>query len=76
VRTSGLRTILSVLVNGVAAAVFIARGTLVWAAVAVLAVSSFVGGFVGARVARQVPAPVLRVIVVAVGLTTFAVLIA
>jgi uncharacterized membrane protein YfcA len=76
VRTSGLRTILSVLVNGVAAAVFIARGTLVWAAVAVLAASSFVGGFVGARVARQVPAPVLRVIVVVVGLTTFAVLIA
>jgi uncharacterized membrane protein YfcA len=75
-RTSGLRTILSVLVNGVAAAVFIARGTLVWAAVATLALSSFVGGFAGARVARRVPGPLLRVIVVAVGLTTFGVLVA
>jgi hypothetical protein len=75
-RTSGLRTILSVLVNGVAAAIFIARGTLAWEAVAILAVSSFVGGFFGARVARRMPAPVLRVVVVAVGLTTFGVLIA
>lgn len=75
-RTSGLRTILSVLVNGVAAALFIARGTLVWGAVATLAVASFVGGFVGARVARRVPAPVLRVVVIAVGLATFGVLVA
>jgi uncharacterized membrane protein YfcA len=75
-RTSGLRTILSVLVNGVAAAVFIARGTLAWEAVGILAVSSFVGGFVGARVARRMPAPALRVVVVAVGFTTFGVLIA
>jgi uncharacterized membrane protein YfcA len=76
VRTTGLRSILSVLVNGVAASVFLARGTLVWGAVATLAVSSFVGGFIGARVARSIPVPALRIVVIGVGLATFGALIA
>lgn len=75
-RTTGLRTVLSVMVNGVAAAVFIARGTLAWGAVAALAGASLVGGFGGARVARRLPVPVLRAVVVVVGLATFAVLVA
>ncbi len=70
-RTSGLRTILSVLVNGVAAAVFIAHGSLAWSAVGALAAGSLVGGFVGARVALRIPVPVLRALVVVIGVATF-----
>lgn len=75
-RTSGLRTILSVLVNGVAAAVFIAHGALAWSAVGVLAAGSLVGGWIGAALAVRIPAGVLRALVVAIGATTFAVLVA
>ena len=50
-RTSGLRTALSVLVNGVAAVVFLIHGGLAWVAVGLLAAGSLVGGWIGARVA-------------------------
>ena len=69
-RTSGLRTALSILVNGVAAAVFLIHGGLAWRAVGLLAAGSLVGGWIGARVALSIPAVALRLVVVAVGLTT------
>jgi len=69
-RTSGLRTALSILVNGVAATVFLIHGGLAWRAVGLLAVGSLVGGWIGARVALRIPAMALRVVVVVVGLAT------
>ncbi len=69
-RTSGLRTALSILVNGVAAAVFLIHGGLAWRAVGLLAIGSLFGGWIGARVALAIPAVALRVVVVAVGLAT------
>jgi len=69
-RTSGMRTILSVLVNGVAALVFIAHFSLDWTAVGLLAIGSLLGGFLGARVALRLPVPIFRVVVVAIGLAT------
>ena len=71
IRTSGLRTALSILVNGVAAAVFIIHGGLAWKAVGLLAIGSLVGGWVGARVALAISANALRIVVIAVGLATF-----
>ncbi len=69
-RTSGLRTALSILVNGVAAAVFLIHGGLAWEAVGLLAAGSLVGGWVGARIALSIPATALRIVVVVVGLAT------
>jgi uncharacterized membrane protein YfcA len=69
-RTSGLRTVLSILVNGVAAAVFLIHGGLVWEAVGYLALGSVVGGWVGARVALSIPANALRLVVIVIGLGT------
>jgi uncharacterized membrane protein YfcA len=69
-RTSGLRTALSILVNGIAAAVFLVHGGLAWRAVGLLAVGSLIGGWIGARVALSIPATALRIVVVAVGLAT------
>ncbi len=74
-RTSGLRTVLSVLVNGVAAAVFIAHGSLAWGAAAALAGGSLVGGWAGARAALRIPPFALRVVVVVTGLATFVTLV-
>ncbi len=75
-RTSGLRTILSMLVNGVAAAVFLIHGGLVWEAVGLLAVGSLFGGWVGARVALSISPNLLRIVVILVGLGTAAKLFA
>jgi len=69
-RTSGMRTVLSVLANGVAAIVFMLRFSLTWSVVALLAAGSLVGGWVGARVARSLPAAWLRLIVVVIGVAT------
>ena len=69
-RTSGLRTALSILVNGVAAAVFLIHGGLAWEAVGLLAIGSLAGGWIGARIALSISATALRVVVVVVGLAT------
>jgi uncharacterized protein len=69
-RTSGLRTILSVLVNGMAAIVFIVHRGLAWEAVGWLALGSLIGGWIGARVALGIPAWALRVVVILIGVGT------
>ena len=65
--TSGLRSVLSIIVNGVAAVVFLIHGGLAWEAVGLLAIGSLFGGYLGARLALALPAPVLRVVVVLIG---------
>lgn len=69
-RASGIRSVLSVLANGVAAIVFIIHGHLQWAAAGLIAVGCLVGGYLGASMARRLPPGVLRVIVIAIGLGT------
>jgi uncharacterized membrane protein YfcA len=74
--TSGLRAVLSMIVNGVAAVVFLIHGGLVGEAVALLAAGSLVGGYAGARIALALPANALRVAVVVIGIgTTVALLV-
>ncbi len=69
-RTSGMRTVLSILVNGVAASVFLIHGGLAWKAVAFLAIGSVIGGWVGARLALAISPTALRIAVVLIGLGT------
>jgi uncharacterized membrane protein YfcA len=68
--TSGLRAVLSMIVNGIAAVVFLVHGGLAWEAVGLLALGSLVGGFLGARLALSLPVPALRAVVVVIGLGT------
>jgi hypothetical protein len=68
--TSGLRAVLSMIVNGIAALVFLIHGGLVWEAVGLLAAGSLVGGYAGARLALALPAPALRVVVVVIAVGT------
>jgi uncharacterized protein len=68
--TSGLRAVLSMVVNGVAAVVFLVHGGLAWDAVGYLALGSLVGGFLGARLALALPVSALRVVVVVIGVGT------
>ncbi len=70
VRTNGLRSLLSLVVNTVAAVVFIIAAHVVWVDAGLLVGSSLVGGYVGARLARRLNPVVVRVLVVALGLAT------
>jgi uncharacterized membrane protein YfcA len=68
--TSGLRAVLSMVVNGVAAVVFLVHGGLASEAAGLLAAGSLVGGYAGARLALALPAGALRVAVVLIGAGT------
>jgi uncharacterized membrane protein YfcA len=62
-----LRTTSVMASNVVAGAIFAVVAEVDWAVVALLAVSSVGGGYLGARIARHLPATVLRVAVVLAG---------
>jgi uncharacterized protein len=68
-RLNAVKTILALIVNGVAAVVFIAVTQIDWAVAGVIAVGSTIGGVLGARVGRQLPPTVMRAIIVTVGVT-------
>ncbi|MET0738169.1 MAG: TSUP family transporter, partial [Acidimicrobiales bacterium] len=67
-RSNALKNVLAGTVNAVAAVVFILFADVAWAAVVFVAIGAAVGGTLGARIGRRVPAPVLRGLVVVIGL--------
>lgn len=68
-RLNGYKNVLSTVVNGVAAGVFllVARDRIDWVVVALIALGSLVGGVLGATVGRRLPPPVLRALIVVIG---------
>ena len=68
----GIRIALGLLTNVVAALVFVVRGHLALVAVAILLVSTFLGGWLGATFMRRLSPTVVRALVIAVGLFTTA----
>jgi len=64
---NGAKNVLAALVNGVAAVLFVFAAHVAWGPAGLLAVGSSVGGQVGARLGRRVPAPLLRGTIVVVG---------
>jgi uncharacterized membrane protein YfcA len=68
------KTLIASVVNGSAAALFVAKGAVHPTAAAVMALGSVTGGYFGARVARRVPARYVSWLVVAIGLLLSALL--
>jgi uncharacterized membrane protein YfcA len=66
-RINAAKNVLAGLVNSVAALVFIAVTDVAWLAAGLIALGAVVGGQLGAKVGRRVPAPWLRALVVVVG---------
>jgi uncharacterized membrane protein YfcA len=66
-RINAAKNVLAALVNGMAALVFVAVSDVAWAAAGLIAVGSVIGGQIGASVGRRVPPPVLRGLIVVVG---------
>lgn len=74
-RVNALKNVLSLLINTVALVAFGLFGPVAWEAVAVLALASLAGGYLGARVAGRLPSSVLRAAVVTYGVVVAGVLI-
>lgn len=65
---NGLRGVLAMLINSVGALVFAVAANVAWSAVAMLAPTSLVGGYLGAHLAQRMPVPVFRGAVILLGL--------
>ena len=62
------KNVLSAVVNAVAAVSSCLRSWLIdWPVVVLIGVGSFLGGLLGARIGRRIPPPVLRGIIVSIG---------
>lgn len=66
-RVNALKNVLQMLVNIVAAIVFIIVYDIEWGAVGLMAIGTLIGGQVGAIIGRRMPAWALRTIIVIVG---------
>ena len=67
-RLNGTKNFLALLVNGVAAVVFILSTHIDWSVAALIAAGSIIGGQLGGHVGRRLRADILRICIVVVGL--------
>lgn len=66
-RTNALKNVLAGTVNGIAALLFVVFADVAWNAVVLVASGALLGGVLGARIGRRIPAPLLRGLVVVLG---------
>jgi uncharacterized membrane protein YfcA len=66
-RINGLKNVLTFVVNGTAAIVFISVTHVDWVLAGLIAVGSTIGGYFGARYGRRLPPMALRVLIVVIG---------
>ncbi|WP_148573576.1 sulfite exporter TauE/SafE family protein [Nocardioides caldifontis] len=66
---NALKTLAVLAANLVATVIFLVAADLEWRAVALLAAGSICGGYVGARIGRRLPAPLLRAGIVVAGVS-------
>lgn len=64
---NGLKNVLSFVLSAISVATFAAAGLVAWPQAVLMMVAATIGGYVGAPVARALPASVVRTIVIAVG---------
>ena len=67
--TNGMKNVLSVSINGCALIPFLIAGIVDWRFAIPMAVMALLGGYLGAKFFRRVPAQVARAIVIAIGVT-------
>ena len=72
-RLNAVKNVLAMLVNAVAAVLFVLVAEVDWAAAGLIAAGSVVGGQVGATVGRRLPDVALRAVIVVVGVTAIVV---
>jgi hypothetical protein len=75
-RVNAVKNVLVGVVNGVAALLFVVLADVAWLPALLLGAGALVGGQIGARIGRALPAGVLRWVVVAVGIAAIVKLLA
>lgn len=75
-RINALKNVLAGIVNGTAALVFVVAADVAWGPVALIAVGSVIGGQLGARYGRRLPAAALRGLIAVVGVAAIVQLVA
>jgi uncharacterized protein len=70
---NAIKTVLSALINVVATVYFIVAGLIVWPQAVVMTIGATVGYYAGAAFSTRIPQPVVRGLVVVVGLTLSAI---
>jgi len=75
-RHTATKNVLALIVNAVAAVVFIAVADIDWAVAGLIALGSVIGGQLGATVGRRLAPGLLRAVIAVVGLTALVVLLA
>ena len=71
-RLNAVKNVLAAVVNGVAGLLFVLVADVDWRIVVLIGVGSLIGGQVGATVGRRLPATVLRIFIVVVGVVALA----
>lgn len=66
-RMNAVKSLLAATMNGVTVVIFAVEGVIVWKEALVMAVASVLGGYLGARIARKLPAERVRIVVVLIG---------
>jgi len=66
---NALKVVANTVANGIAFVIFIVEGQVVWRFCVAAMIAAAIGGYVSASLARRVPQPVLRGLVVAIGLS-------
>lgn len=65
---NGMKNVVSALLTAIAVAIYAWGGVVAWPQALVMMVAATAGGYLGARLARRIPAPMLRAGIVAIGL--------
>ena len=71
-RLNAVKNVLAAIVNAVAGLIFAIVADVDWRIVGLIGVGSVIGGQIGATVGRRLPAPVLRAVIVLVGVVALA----
>ena len=66
-QANAVKTLLAAVINGVSVVVFVGGGLVNWPFAGAMAAAAILGGYVGARVARKLPAAYVRWAAVAIG---------
>ena len=65
---NALKVLLVSVINGISIVTFVVSGVVVWSVAGVMVGGSILGGYLGARFARRIPAHVLRLTIITIGL--------
>ena len=74
-RHTATKNVLALIVNAVAALVFVAVADIDWTVAGLIAIGSVIGGQIGATVGRRLPPVLLRAVIATVGVVALAVLL-